>query len=102
MKSINTVEIHYDYCRYQTSTVGYSSHRCSNKGVVESSCDLSELLSRFTSTELLDGKVFKCDQCCHSNDGINETQPPQLQHAEKRLLIGKSPDVLRLHLKRFR
>ena len=72
--------------------------------MVESPCDLSELLGRFTSTEQLEGKVFKCDQCCRGDDDgdISGTQSPELQYAEKRLLIRKTPDVLRLHLKRFR
>ena len=80
---------------------------------MENPCDLRELLDRFTSTELLEGKVFRCDQCSgssssSSDDGSSDSsigqkrQCSSLQHAEKRLLIGKAPDVLRLHLKRFR
>ena len=76
---------------------------------MENPCDLRELLDRFTSTEQLEGKVFRCDQCSgSSDDGSSDSsigqkrQCSSLQHAEKRLLIGKAPDVLRLHLKRFR
>jgi len=94
--------------RYQS--IGYTSRRSSKRSVIESPCDLTELLDRFTSSEQLEGKVFRCDQCsgCSSDDGSSvssvgqKRQCSSLQHAEKRLLIGKAPDVLRLHLKRFR
>ena len=38
-------------------SIGYTSRRSSNRGVVENPCDLRELLDRVTSTEQLEGKV---------------------------------------------
>ncbi|XP_067998892.1 ubiquitin carboxyl-terminal hydrolase 44 isoform X2 [Melanerpes formicivorus] len=50
-------------------------------------CLLTEMLAKFTETEALEGKIYACDQC---------------NKAQKQLMVCRLPQVLRLHLKRFR
>ncbi|OPJ85835.1 hypothetical protein AV530_013940 [Patagioenas fasciata monilis] len=50
-------------------------------------CLLTEMLAKFTQTEALEGKIYACDQC---------------NKAQKQLMVCRLPQVLRLHLKRFR
>ncbi|KAG8439595.1 hypothetical protein GDO86_005689 [Hymenochirus boettgeri] len=50
-------------------------------------CLLTEMLAKFTETEALEGKIYACDQC---------------NKAQKQLMVCQLPQVLRLHLKRFR
>ncbi|XP_075065522.1 ubiquitin carboxyl-terminal hydrolase 44 isoform X2 [Mixophyes fleayi] len=50
-------------------------------------CLLTEMLAKFTETEALEGKIYACDQC---------------NKAQKQLMVCGLPQVLRLHLKRFR
>ncbi|XP_039351463.1 ubiquitin carboxyl-terminal hydrolase 44 isoform X2 [Mauremys reevesii] len=54
-------------------------------------CLLTEMLAKFTETEALEGKIYACDQC---NIILTE--------AQKQLMVCRLPQVLRLHLKRFR
>ncbi|XP_065840514.1 ubiquitin carboxyl-terminal hydrolase 44-B-like [Oscarella lobularis] len=54
-------------------------------------CPLSEMLNLFTEREML-GSVYSCSHCSQ-----DEYQP-----ATKQLKVKQLPDVLRLHLKRFR
>ncbi|XP_072257377.1 ubiquitin carboxyl-terminal hydrolase 44 isoform X2 [Pyxicephalus adspersus] len=50
-------------------------------------CMLTEMLAKFTETEALEGKIYACDEC---------------NKAQKQLMVCRLPQVLRLHLKRFR
>ncbi|KAM6437299.1 ubiquitin carboxyl-terminal hydrolase 44 isoform 4-T6 [Liasis olivaceus] len=50
-------------------------------------CLLTEMLAKFTETEALEGKIYACNQC---------------NKAQKQLMVCHLPQVLRLHLKRFR
>ncbi|XP_028394240.1 ubiquitin carboxyl-terminal hydrolase 44-like [Dendronephthya gigantea] len=59
------------------------------------SCHLTELLSKFTQLEILEGKTYRCEKCLVSS-------PDSLQFAQKQLQIAELPEILRLHLKRFR
>lgn len=58
---------------------------------IEQNTSLTACLRQFSASEMLCQKnKFSCDQCC------------SLQEAEKRMKIKKLPNVLALHLKRFK
>ncbi|XP_071795959.1 ubiquitin carboxyl-terminal hydrolase 44-B-like [Asterias amurensis] len=66
----------------------------------EASCPLTEMLAKFTERENL-GKVYACERC--NSRRRNASVKPEIRtEATKRLLLTKLPQVLRLHLKRFR
>ncbi|KAM4712189.1 ubiquitin carboxyl-terminal hydrolase 44 [Anableps anableps] len=64
-------------------------------------CHLTEMLAKFTETEALEGNIYACDQC---NAARRRTcsKAVILTEAQKQLMVYKLPQVLRLHLKRFR
>ncbi|XP_025891332.1 ubiquitin carboxyl-terminal hydrolase 44 isoform X3 [Nothoprocta perdicaria] len=63
-------------------------YHCNGKEMAaQHPCLLTEMLSKFTETEALEGKIYACDQC---------------NKAQKQLMVCRLPQVLRLHLKRFR
>ncbi|XP_005991744.1 ubiquitin carboxyl-terminal hydrolase 49 [Latimeria chalumnae] len=64
-------------------------------------CTLTEMLAKFTETEALEGRIYACDQC-NSKRRKSSPKPLVLSEAQKRLMIYRLPQVLRLHLKRFR
>ncbi|MBN3299677.1 UBP44 hydrolase, partial [Amia calva] len=64
-------------------------------------CLLTEMLAKFTETEALEGNIYACDQC-NSKRRRFSSKPIILTEAQKQLMIHKLPQVLRLHLKRFR
>ncbi|MBN3270453.1 UP44A hydrolase, partial [Polyodon spathula] len=64
-------------------------------------CLLTEMLAKFTETEALEGKIYACDQC-NSKRRRFSSKPVILLEAQKQLMVHKLPQVLRLHLKRFR
>ncbi|MBN3271804.1 UP44A hydrolase, partial [Polyodon spathula] len=64
-------------------------------------CLLTEMLAKFTETEALEGKIYACDQC-NSKRRRFSSKPVILTEAQKQLVVHKLPQVLRLHLKRFR
>ncbi|KAG8071164.1 hypothetical protein GUJ93_ZPchr0006g43624 [Zizania palustris] len=58
---------------------------------VEQNSSLTSCLKNFFSTEILNGEdKFFCDRCC------------SLQEAHKRMKIKKAPQILVIHLKRFK
>uniref|UniRef100_A0A3B4UVG9 Ubiquitin carboxyl-terminal hydrolase n=1 Tax=Seriola dumerili TaxID=41447 RepID=A0A3B4UVG9_SERDU len=61
-------------------------HSNSRESAAQASCHLTEMLAKFTETEALEGNIYACDQC----------------NSQKKLMVHKLPQVLRLHLKRFR
>ncbi|CAH1787305.1 unnamed protein product [Owenia fusiformis] len=66
-------------------------------------CHLTEMLSKFTETETLDGEIYACEKCNNKRRKTSSTSDTiTLSHANKQLRINKLPKVLRLHLKRFR
>ncbi|NXP26615.1 UBP49 hydrolase, partial [Scytalopus superciliaris] len=74
------------------------------KGIVpvqQAECLLTEMLAKFTETEALEGRIYACDQC-NSKRRKSSPKPLVLSEAKKQLLIYRLPQVLRLHLKRFR
>ncbi|XP_070795844.1 ubiquitin carboxyl-terminal hydrolase 49 [Pituophis catenifer annectens] len=75
-----------------------------NKGIVplnQTECMLTEMLAKFTETEALEGRIYACDQC-NSKRRKSSPKPLVLSEAKKQLMIYRLPQVLRLHLKRFR
>ncbi|KAH0618835.1 hypothetical protein JD844_018331 [Phrynosoma platyrhinos] len=75
-----------------------------NKGIVpvnQTECRLTEMLAKFTETEALEGRIYACDQC-NSKRRKSSPKPLILSEAKKQLMIYRLPQVLRLHLKRFR
>nr|XP_015207824.1 PREDICTED: ubiquitin carboxyl-terminal hydrolase 44 [Lepisosteus oculatus]XP_015207825.1 PREDICTED: ubiquitin carboxyl-terminal hydrolase 44 [Lepisosteus oculatus] len=64
-------------------------------------CLLTEMLAKFTETEALEGNIYACDQC-NSKRRRFSSKPVILTEAQKQLMVHKLPQVLRLHLKRFR
>ncbi|KAJ7332992.1 hypothetical protein JRQ81_015172 [Phrynocephalus forsythii] len=75
-----------------------------NKGILpvnQTECMLTEMLAKFTETEALEGRIYACDQC-NSKRRKSSPKPLILSEAKKQLMIYRLPQVLRLHLKRFR
>ena len=54
------------------------------------SCHLTELLTKFTQQEMLEGRTYRCEKCCASS-------LDSLQFAQKRLQIAELPEILRLN-----
>ncbi|XP_056130741.1 ubiquitin carboxyl-terminal hydrolase 49 [Lampris incognitus] len=65
------------------------------------SCTLTEMLAKFTETESLEGSIYACNHC-NKRRRKTSHKPIVLSEACKQLLIYRLPQVLRLHLKRFR
>ncbi|KAK1152161.1 ubiquitin carboxyl-terminal hydrolase 49 [Acipenser oxyrinchus oxyrinchus] len=101
-------------CNYKSNTVEPfwdlslefpERYHCVKKGTAatayHSDCTLTEMLAKFTETEALEGRIYACDQC-NSKRRKSSPKPLVLTEACKQLLIYRLPQVLRLHLKRFR
>lgn len=76
-------------------------HSNSKESAAQASCHLTEMLAKFTETEALEGNIYACDQC-NSARCRNSSKSVTLTEAQKQLMVHKLPQVLRLHLKRFR
>uniref|UniRef100_A0A3Q3JS35 Ubiquitin carboxyl-terminal hydrolase n=1 Tax=Monopterus albus TaxID=43700 RepID=A0A3Q3JS35_MONAL len=76
-------------------------HSNSRESAAQASCHLTEMLAKFTETEALEGNIYSCDQC-NSARRRTSSKPVILTKAQKQLMVHKLPQVLRLHLKRFR
>lgn len=76
-------------------------HSNSKESAAHASCHLTEMLAKFTETEALEGNIYACDQC-NSARRRSSCKPVVLTEAQKQLMVHKLPQVLRLHLKRFR
>ncbi|KAB0379130.1 hypothetical protein FD755_010708 [Muntiacus reevesi] len=76
-------------------------YQCSGKDSASQPCLVTEMLTKFTETEALEGKIYVCDQC-NSKRRRFSSKPVILTEAQKQLMICHLPQVLRLHLKRFR
>ncbi|NWX88527.1 UP44A hydrolase, partial [Nothoprocta pentlandii] len=77
-------------------------YHCSGKEMAaQHPCLLTEMLSKFTETEALEGKIYACDQCNTKRRKFS-SKPVILTEAQKQLMVCRLPQVLRLHLKRFR
>ncbi|KAF6122503.1 ubiquitin specific peptidase 44 [Phyllostomus discolor] len=92
----NTIESFWDLSldfpeRYQHS----------GKDIASQPCPVTEMLAKFTETEALEGKIYICDQC-NSKRRRFSSKPVVLTEAQKQLMICHLPQILRLHLKRFR
>ncbi|XP_069485921.1 ubiquitin carboxyl-terminal hydrolase 44 isoform X2 [Ambystoma mexicanum] len=99
-------------------------YHCSGKDAASLyPCLLTEMLAKFTETEALEGKIYACDlcnmrhlpvqsvmqqscSCLQSGRGDRATSTQsarqKLSEAQKQLMVCQLPQVLRLHLKRFR
>ncbi|KAM9311672.1 ubiquitin carboxyl-terminal hydrolase 44 [Gastrophryne carolinensis] len=93
----NTVEPFWDLSlefpeRYHCNGKEAASHR---------PCLLTEMLAKFTETEALEGKIYACEQCNKKRRKFS-SKPVILTEAQKQLMVCRLPQVLRLHLKRFR
>lgn len=64
-------------------------------------CLLTEMLAKFTETEALEGRIYACDQCNKKRRKFS-SKPVILTEAQKQLMVCRLPQILRLHLKRFR
>ncbi|KAJ3602443.1 hypothetical protein NHX12_030198 [Muraenolepis orangiensis] len=96
----NTVEPFWDLSlefpeRYHSIAKG------SGSAAYQRSCTLTEMLAKFTETEALEGNIYACNQC-NKRRRKTSHKPLVLSEACKQLLIYRLPQVLRLHLKRFR
>lgn len=76
-------------------------HSNSKESAAQASCHLTEMLAKFTETEALEGNIYACDQC-NSARRHNSSKSVTLTEAQKQLMVHKLPQILRLHLKRFR
>ncbi|XP_051060575.1 ubiquitin carboxyl-terminal hydrolase 49 isoform X2 [Phodopus roborovskii] len=100
-------------CNYKSNTIEPfwdlslefpERYHCIEKGFVplnQTECLLTEMLAKFTETEALEGRIYACDQC-NSKRRKSNPKPLILSEARKQLMIYRLPQVLRLHLKRFR
>ncbi|KAM9705443.1 ubiquitin carboxyl-terminal hydrolase 44 isoform 2-T2 [Menidia menidia] len=76
-------------------------HSNSRESAAQGSCHLTEMLAKFTETEALEGSIYACDHC-NAARRRTSSKPIILTEAQKQLMVHKLPQVLRLHLKRFR
>ncbi|KAM8884711.1 ubiquitin carboxyl-terminal hydrolase 44 [Synchiropus picturatus] len=76
-------------------------HSNSRESAAQASCHLTEMLAKFTETEALEGSIYACDQC-NALRRRSTSKTVVLTEAQKQLMIHRLPQVLRLHLKRFR
>ncbi|XP_046275302.1 ubiquitin carboxyl-terminal hydrolase 44 [Marmota monax] len=76
-------------------------YQFSGKDIASQPCLVTEMLAKFTETEVLEGKIYVCEQC-NSKRRRFSSKPVVLTEAQKQLMICHLPQVLRLHLKRFR
>ncbi|XP_049483438.1 ubiquitin carboxyl-terminal hydrolase 44 isoform X1 [Panthera uncia] len=76
-------------------------YQCSGKDITSQPCLVTEMLAKFTETEALEGKIYVCDQC-NSKRRRFSSKSVVLTEARKQLMVCHLPQVLRLHLKRFR
>nr|XP_008537128.1 PREDICTED: ubiquitin carboxyl-terminal hydrolase 49 [Equus przewalskii] len=100
-------------CNYKSNTIEPfwdlslefpERYHCIEKGFIplnQTECLLTEMLAKFTETEALEGRIYACDQC-NSKRRKSNPKPLVLSEARKQLMIYRLPQVLRLHLKRFR
>ncbi|NXN08455.1 UBP49 hydrolase, partial [Indicator maculatus] len=100
-------------CNYKSNTVEPfwdlslefpERYHSMEKGIIpvnQAECMLTEMLAKFTETEALEGRIYACDQC-NSKRRKSSPKPLVLSEAKKQLMIYRLPQVLRLHLKRFR
>ncbi|NXR06608.1 UBP49 hydrolase, partial [Semnornis frantzii] len=100
-------------CNYKSNTVEPfwdlslefpERYHSMEKGIIpvnQTECMLTEMLAKFTETEALEGRIYACDQC-NSKRRKSSPKPLVLSEAKKQLMIYRLPQVLRLHLKRFR
>uniref|UniRef100_A0A3Q3FEA7 Ubiquitin carboxyl-terminal hydrolase n=1 Tax=Labrus bergylta TaxID=56723 RepID=A0A3Q3FEA7_9LABR len=79
----------------------HSIDKSSGSTAYQRSCTLTEMLSKFTEMEALEGRIYACNHC-NSARRKSSHKPLALSEARKQLLIYRLPQVLRLHLKRFR
>ncbi|XP_038156125.1 ubiquitin carboxyl-terminal hydrolase 44 [Cyprinodon tularosa] len=77
-------------------------HSNSRESAAQASCHLTEMLAKFTETEALEGNIYACDQCNAAARRRTCSKTVILTEAQKQLMVYKLPQVLRLHLKRFR
>ncbi|CDQ66811.1 unnamed protein product [Oncorhynchus mykiss] len=97
----NTVEPFWDLSlefpeRYHSTEKGLAASLAYQR-----SCSLTEMLAKFTETEALEGSIYACNHCNRKRRKTSH-KPLVLSEACKQLLIYRLPQVLRLHLKRFR
>ncbi|KAM8935425.1 ubiquitin carboxyl-terminal hydrolase 44 [Lycaon pictus] len=76
-------------------------YQCSGKDTASQPCLVTEMLAKFTETEALEGKIYVCDHCNTKRRRFS-SKSVVLTEAQKQLMICHLPQVLRLHLKRFR
>ncbi|XP_036107172.1 ubiquitin carboxyl-terminal hydrolase 44 [Molossus molossus] len=95
-KKSNTIEPFWDL-----SLEFPERYQCSGKDMASQPCLVTEMLAKFTETEALEGKIYMCDQC-NSKRRRFSSKPVVLTEAQKQLMICHLPQILRLHLKRFR
>ncbi|XP_035941765.1 ubiquitin carboxyl-terminal hydrolase 44 isoform X1 [Halichoerus grypus] len=76
-------------------------YQCNEKDTASQPCLVTEMLAKFTETEALEGKIYICDHC-NSKRRRFSSNSVVLTEAQKQLMICHLPQVLRLHLKRFR
>lgn len=79
----------------------HSIEKGSGSTAYQRSCTLTEMLSKFTEMEALEGSIYACNHC-NRRRRKSSHKPLVLSEARKQLLIYRLPQVLRLHLKRFR
>ncbi|XP_060068229.1 ubiquitin carboxyl-terminal hydrolase 44-like [Ylistrum balloti] len=72
-----------------------------NFKVAQDMCHVTEMLAKFTDIEKLEGKIYSCEKCNKGRRGKSPTKVVYTE-AQKQILVKKLPNVLRLHLKRFR
>uniref|UniRef100_A0A8C6HEZ2 Ubiquitin carboxyl-terminal hydrolase n=1 Tax=Mus spicilegus TaxID=10103 RepID=A0A8C6HEZ2_MUSSI len=76
-------------------------YQCSGKDAASQPCLVTDMLDKFTETEALEGKIYMCDHC-NSKRRKFSSKSVVFTEAQKQLMICHLPQVLRLHLKRFR